>query len=175
MGACTGLGVCKGLQTVEGNKPCPAVRTLTQVLLDNVSLLTETYVEVNGKPLPRLQWKKDGTLNRHDAGLALDLILFADRASEQQLANEIIEAFLECRPEMQWYSVIYMNFQYDRHGNRSPYTESDLHRTHIHIDWLNYSLYEQTGKTSIPWPPEAYRTGFTDILTERLNRTYSQW
>lgn len=175
MSACKGLGVCKGLQTFEGNKPCPAVRTLAQVLLDNVPLLTETYVEVNGAPMPRLQWKKDGTLNRHDAGLALDLILFADRPSEQQLANEIIEAFLECRPEMQWYSVIYMNFQYDRNGNRSPYTETNKHMTHIHIDWFSDSLYVQAGKTSIPWPPQAYTTGFADTLTERLNRTYSEW
>jgi len=175
MGACSGLGVCKGLQTFEGNKPCPAVRTLAQVLLDNVPLLTETYVEVNGKPMPRLQWKKDGTLNRHDAGLALDLILFANRAAEQQLATEIVEAFLECRLEMQWYSMIYMHSQYDRYGGQQPYTDDDKHMTHIHIDWLNYGLYEQTGKTSIPWPPEAYNTGFADVLTERLNRTYSSW
>lgn len=150
MGACTGLGVCKGLQTFEGNKPCPAVRTLAQVLLDTVPLLTETYVEVNGAPMPRLQWKKDGTLNRHDAGLALDLILFANRASEQQLALRIIDAFLQCRPAMQWYGIIYMDFQYDRSGTRNPYTNDKKHMTHIHIDWLNYGLYEQTGKTSIP-------------------------
>ena len=142
MGVCTGLGICKGLQTFEGNKPCPAVRTLAQVLLNNVPLLTETYVEVNGKPMPRLQWKKDGTLNRHDAGLALDLILFADRASEQQLAVEIVDAFLECRLAMQWYGVIYMHSQYDRNGGQKPYTDDDKHMTHIHIDWLNYSLYE---------------------------------
>ncbi len=175
MGACTGLGVCKGLQTFEGNRPCPAVRTLAQVLLENVKLLTETYVEKNGKPLPRLQWKKDGTVNRHDAGLALDLILFANRADEQQLASEIVESFLECRPEMQWRSIIYMHFQYDRFGNQKPYKENDMHMTHIHIDWMDYDLYKQTGKTSIPWPNEACNTGFSDMLTERLNRTYSSW
>ncbi len=172
---CINLEACKGLQTFEGNRPCPAVRMLAQTLLNNIPLLTENYTEVNRTLMPRLQWKKDGSLNRHDAGLALDIILFANKADEQQLATQLIEAFLECRPEMQWYSIIYMHFQYNRNGGYESYNADDKHMTHIHIDWMDYEAYLQTGKISIPWPREAYNTGFADTLTERLNRNYSAW
>jgi len=157
------------------NLPCPAVKELMDCLKTNVPFLDETYKEANGKYLSRLQWQKDGTLNRHDAGLALDMILFSTNFDENQLALGLIQAFKKNRYIMQWRGLIYVHTYIDGLTMNEKRWGADDHLFHVHIDWFDYNLYANTGKTSIPWPPEAVATGFSTLLGADLSQVFNQW
>ena len=62
------------------------------------------------KGLPRLQSAPHaggaGSGDPHDAGLALDIILFASTEYERNLADQIVQAFLNMREDMRWAAVI---------------------------------------------------------------------
>ncbi len=155
--------------------PCPAVRELMATLRASVPFLNSTYPEHNGQQFPRLQWRKDGTLNRHDAGLALDIILFANVERERILAENLVWAFADHQSEMQWRSVIYKDVAISGSGVPVHYMQDRRHFTHVHIDWFDYGLYTGTGGTSIPWPPEAHTGGFGAILGPDLQGLSDDW
>jgi hypothetical protein len=73
----------------------------------------------------------------HIAGRALDIILFANQPLELEMANDIVQVFLNLREKMKWIAVIYNNWQWNRVGLKLPRTGSreNRHVTHIHIEW----------------------------------------
>jgi hypothetical protein len=155
--------------------PCPAVQELMDCLQNNVPFLAEQYHDGSGKYLPRLQWRKDGTLNRHDAGLALDMILYSTDFNENALALDLCYAFKKNQPLMKWRGMIYLHTYTDGLTLADSNWSADDHLYHVHIDWFDYSLYAGTGKTSIPWPPEAMTAGFSTNLGPDLATVYSAW
>ncbi len=157
------------------NLPCPAVQELMQCLTDNIPFLGESYREVNGKYLPRLQWRKDGTLNRHDKGLALDIILFSEKFEEDQLAQSLIRVFKKDQYLLKWRGLIFKHTYVSGLTFAEQTWDADDHLNHLHIDWFDYSLYAATGKTDIPWPPEASTAGFSILLGFDLSYIYTCW
>jgi hypothetical protein len=156
--------------------PCPAVEELLSSLRSSIPFLAGTYREHNGQHLPRLQWRLgDGTLNRHDAGLALDIILFNNVERERILAENLVATFVDFQSDMHWLSVIYKNVTISGTGVPRHYTQDTKHYTHIHIDWMRYELYVQTGRTSIPWSSEAYSRGFGATLSAVLVELNRAW
>lgn len=155
--------------------PCPAVRELNRTLSSSIPFLAGTYREHNGRFLPRLQWRKDGTLNRHDAGLALDVILFYSVRRERILAENLMATFVDLQSEMRWLSAIYKDVVISGSGVARHYTQDRAHYTHVHIDWMNYSLYLGAGRKSIPWPAEAFTTGFSGTLSATLTELNRAW
>ncbi|MGA9994109.1 MAG: hypothetical protein WBP93_01790 [Pyrinomonadaceae bacterium] len=155
--------------------PCPAVRELKRALRGSIPYLAGTYREHNGEHLTRLQWRKDGTLNRHDAGLALDIILFASVPSERVLAENLVTIFLDFHNEMRWLSIIYENVAFSSRGIPGLYLQDRRHYTHIHIDWFSFNLYERAHRRSIPWPAEANTSGFSALLSGALVELNAQW
>jgi hypothetical protein len=159
---------------IMADLPCPAVKELI-TSLRCLPYLVSNYREPKGVMLPRLQWRSTGGLNRHDAGLALDIILFANVRNEKILAQNLVKLFVENLSIIHWRSIIYEQVVFSSNGIPAPYTQDCKHVTHIHIDWLNYSLYEQTGRTSIPWSSEAYTSGFSGELVSKLILLENQW
>ena len=156
--------------------PCPAVEELRSSLRGSIPFLAGTYREHNGEHLPRLQWRLgDGTLNRHDAGLALDIILFNNIERERILAENLLALFVDLQSDMHWLSAIYRDVIISATGIPGNYTQDTRHYTHIHIDWMRYELYVRTGRTSIPWSPEAYTRGFGASLSAALVVLNNAW
>jgi hypothetical protein len=156
--------------------PCPAVEELMSSLRGSIPFLAGTYREHDGQHLPRLQWRLgNGTLNRHDAGLALDVILFNNVERERILAENLLALFVDFQSEMHWLSAIYRNVHISATGVPGSYTQDTRHYTHIHIDWMRYELYERTGRTSIPWSLEARTRGFGANLSAALVELNRAW
>lgn len=152
-------------------KPCPAVDGLMRAL-NTVPFLRNDRYKINSKgkvvTMPRLQWRAAGGLNRHDAGLALDIILFSSNAKEAALADRLIEVLVELRASLQYSSFVYRD-QIWKGTAPMPmaYTEDRRHFDHIHIDWLDWQAYLRTNRTAIPWPKWAYVNPET-LLTSAL-------
>jgi hypothetical protein len=168
------------------SEPCPAVKELTQVLGATIPFLAGTYNEnvknkTTGKwekkPFGRLQWRKDGTANRHDAGLALDVILFANVETERILGEHLCAAFRRYQYLMGWLGMIFMNVNVNGEtGGSNLYTDDEKHYTHIHIDWFKDAVRNNAGEvTDIPWPPTALTTGFADLMREFLTDLGDSW
>jgi hypothetical protein len=144
-------------------------------LQSSIPFLNATYREHNGAHLPRVQWRAGGGLNRHDAGLALDIILFANVERERILAENIVVMLNDNQPSMNWLSLIYEDVVISGNGVTRHYTQDRKHFTHIHIDWMRYELYLQSGKTRIPWSAEAYTRGFSASLSAELRLLNNDW
>ena len=152
----------------------PAVELTQAALLDaGHPILAETFFDASAQPpkqLPRLQaaagpHKSGG--DPHIAGRALDIILFAKIDMERAIADDLVEIFLDLRPQMKWIAVIYNGSEWNAQGmkmirkklvaGKPVDDESFEHRTHIHIEW---------GLSSIN------TTDFNDALTERLAEAF---
>jgi len=131
------------------------VENTKKILYENISLLQEKYYEKSApggaKWLERLQAAagphKSGN-DPHIAGRALDIILFANIPRDLNIADQLVEVFLNLRESMQWIAVIYNNWEWNGAGKKFPRTgsASNRHVTHIHIEWgmanLNHTGFE---------------------------------
>lgn len=161
--------------------PSPAVTSLIRTLRI-IPALQGSY-GTKGHTLPRLQWRANGGLNRHDAGLALDIILFSAKESERIFAWRLADLFVLNKWEMGWSSFIYMDLTWGKSKDEpSPYTADKRHFDHIHIDWMDYAAYLETGKTGIPWSASAFTTGsdgglLQSITDAQLNQvsSFDEW
>jgi hypothetical protein len=173
-------------------EPCPAVRELTNVLRETIPFLADTYLERSGseytpkagedwhktsgvKQYNRLQWQSGSPLDRHMAGLALDIILWDTNPQERALGHHLFKTFLEYKHRMNWLGLIYQRVTVNNLGHPIPYNDNEKHKTHIHIDWLifgdvtweedkaHHKKLDSEGKPipkTIPWPRIAFTTGF---------------
>jgi hypothetical protein len=143
---------------------------------DGPRILLRQYWEANpgkdrktGKPLPpgwrdRLQAAagdhKSGD-DPHINGLALDIVLFADKPDEQAVADDLVSAFLTCKKALKFISLVYNGSEWNGAGQRFNRGGSAINRhvTHIHIEWgaANSNL-----------------TGFEDDLSEAVSQVSAQ-
>lgn len=161
------------------HSPSPAVESLIRVM-KTIPVLQGYYtLKKGGKSLPRLQWRANGGLNRHDAGVALDIILFSKNSAEKNLAYQLADLFVGNKYEMGWSSFIYMDQIWEKtKTDPSSYTKDERHFDHIHIDWLDWNAYLDTGKKGIPWVGMANAAGsegglLMGVIDNELNRITS--
>lgn len=175
--------------------PCPAVLELKRSLEAAVPFLNGTYKD--GKKhiiLGRLQPGSDGGYNRHDSGLALDIILYAadkdpkggglifdknvDWGKEKILGEHLVKAFVDFRTEMKWTELIYQNVIFKQEPfSKGSYTENYKHYTHIHIDWMDNDL-KIKGKVwtkTVPWGEAAKTSNFLGAISGRLREVNEKW
>lgn len=131
------------------------------------SILATSYWEANpgdgAKPgfLPRLQMAagshKSGA-DPHIAGRALDIILFANKPSEKDVADRLVQAFLSVKDKLKFISICYNHWEWNGAGVKFP-KEKNPHTTHIHIEWAaaNMNL-----------------TGFEDDLSRAIQAMYPE-
>lgn len=163
---------------------CPAVRTLDLALRTEIPFLAGTYGESGGTRLPRLQ---TGGNPRHQLGVCLDIILFAqdwskkdpsvDYKSEMILGENLVKAFIELKNEMKWTEIIYEDRLFWEPEYYIRYGQDRAHFTHIHIDWMTNSL-KGKGKSEdeiINNSPKANTTGFDASLRAKLKEINQKW
>lgn len=151
----------------------PAVAELKAALLAAVPLLAASPTKV-GTTRP------DGS--RHDAGLAVDIMLHSQVVPEKAIADQIIEAVISTHAKMKWSDILYTDwngsspFFFHVPGappfngpngmlKKNPNTDIKLgmqHINHIHIDWW-------TGNPT-KLPPSASSTGFKKDLIDELRK-----
>lgn len=169
--------------------PCPAVMTLKNCLEQTVPFLTGQYTESNDSQQSRLQQGRDGGFNRHDAGLALDIFLFAEQwykdkkldwKNEKILGEHLVKAFVDYRNQMNWTEIIFQDVIFrhepdDFNYKSGSYAENRKHYTHIHIDWMDNSLKGVIKNPPIPWSAQAKLTQFSSSLMTRLTEVNEKW
>ena len=167
--------------------PCPSVLTLKENLENNIPFLKGKYTEVNDSKQLRLQAGRDGGFNRHDAGLALDIFLFAmewrkdktiDWKNERILGQHLVKGFVDIRMHMNWTELIYEQTIFRHEPDSWDYTTKAYgdkkHYTHIHIDWMDNSLKGVIKEPPIPWSSQARKTSH-GLLIERLKLINEKW
>jgi hypothetical protein len=136
-----------------------AVNITERVLRDNgpyilhskyweTSMGTDRFTGKKLKPgfLPRLQSAagshKTDAKDPHIGGRALDIILFATNQFEKEMAEKLIDIFLELRPKMGWIDLIYNGSEWYSDGTKHVRGGNDINRhlTHIHIEWGTNSV-----------------------------------
>lgn len=112
--------------------PAPAVNALMNTLRTyGPQILRENYFEGSGKnkvELSRLQsppGPQKANNDIHATGRALDIILFSTRAKpgaerEQEVADRLVQIFLELRTEMRWSGLIYNRREWNSQGIEQP-------------------------------------------------------
>lgn len=133
---------------------CAAVEELVRTLRKGSSFLAGTYQTdfpkesgnrlqaapgshcEPGSTLPSGQTcKYNPGSDPHQFGLALDIILFANRPAEREFADGLVDIFMYLREKMKWGVIIYNHVTTDGFGGPKPHTGANKHTTHIHIDW----------------------------------------
>src|SRR5262249_1571738 len=130
-----------------GHMPeCPAVAELKEALLAAVPLLQENPSKI-GTTRP------DGS--RHDAGLAMDIMLDRTQIDEKAVADQIIETGVKLHSKMNWSDILYTDWSNSKptffhvpgappfggpNGmlKKNPNNKLKLgmdHINHVHIDW----------------------------------------
>ena len=125
---------------------CPAIAELKSALLAGVPLLAAQPAKIG-------MTRPDGS--RHDAGLAMDIMLHSQNMVEKLVADRIIEAIIKLHPKMKWSDILYTDWNgsspvffhipgaWPFSGpkgmlKKNPNTNKKLgeeHINHIHIDW----------------------------------------
>ncbi len=125
--------------------------------------------------------REDGS--RHDAGLAMDIMLDSRAPDEKTVADEIIEALIAIHDQMKWFDILYTDWKNSKPSffhipgmppfggpngmlKKNPNGNLQLgldHINHIHIDWW-------PGKGTTAWPPSAKTTGFKRALINELQK-----
>jgi len=124
--------------------------------------------------------RPDGS--RHDAGLAMDIMLDSRKIDEKAVADQIIEAVVNLQPIMQWSDILYTDWVNgapvffhipgappfggpNRMLNKNPNNNRKLgmdHLNHVHIDWW-------TGNATA-LPASSNTIGFRASLVGELQR-----
>jgi hypothetical protein len=144
---------------------CPAIEELKQALSKRFTILAGKYWEASHKPpmnMDRLQSAPgvhtspayDPKADPHVSGLALDIILFANKSGEKALAENLVDVFMAHKDDMKWSAIIYNHATTDDFGGPKPYTGRNSHETHIHIQWP---------------ASRAATTGFTAVIGDELD------
>src|SRR5262245_32951235 len=145
---------------------CPAVSELYDTLLSFDFFRGKSWFDSQSI----VQKYAPAELTRHNAGLALDIILISPRHPnfmhpttkqttlteaqesladyDQAVAHHLVKAFIELKQKMNFRGLIYENVTFDKTASYvpRPYTDDTRHFTHIHIDWLNLSLVKWKAK-----------------------------
>lgn len=150
----------------------PAIAELKAALLAGVPYLAAIPTKV-GTTRP------DGS--RHDAGLAMDIMLHSQDMVEKLVADQIIDAVVNLHPRMKWSDILYTDWNGSNpvyfhipgappfngpNGmlKKNPNKKESLgkaHINHIHIDWW-------TGNPTT-LPPSSKTTGYkADLINELL-------
>jgi hypothetical protein len=155
----------------------PAIAELKAALLAAVPLLRANPGKI-GTTRP------DGS--RHDAGLAMDIMLDSRDAAEKTVADRIIDAVVEIHARMKWSDILYTDWNGSKASffhipgappfggpngmlKKNPNKNLKLgqdHINHIHIDWW-------TGNATM-LPASANSTGFKTTLIAQLQKP-PQW
>ncbi len=101
-----------------------------------------------------------GNLYEHTAGLALDIYRDAKNEAQRAQAHNLIRFFIATRDSLGWRNMFYEGWGFSRSGLVKG---ADNHYSHIHIDWMDFSLltyegadrFDRSKWTEITWPPEA--------------------
>ena len=159
-----------------GHMPeCPAIAELKAALLATGTILTADKLGTT---------RPDGS--RHDAGLAMDIMLDSRRIDEKPLADQIIAAVVKLHSRMRWSDILYTdwnattpvffhipgappfggpNGMLKKNPNHNLKLGMD-HINHVHIDWW-------TGSATTLLP-SSRATGFKDSLVQELQKP-PQW
>jgi len=152
-----------------GPRPeCPAVKELKLALK-------------MAAPNIRIGRTIDSDKSRHEAGLAMDVMLHSKIPDQKLVADAIIAALVGVHAQMGWFDLIYTDW--DKAGNPfyfhipglPPYggpkgrlkknpTSAQLgreHENHFHIDWW-------PGRGTTEWPRTANNTGFKTALVAAI-------
>jgi hypothetical protein len=87
-----------------GHMPeCPAIRELKAALLATNTILTPAKLGTT---------RPDGS--RHDAGLAMDIMLDSRAIGEKPLADQLIDAFVALHAKMKWSDILYTDWDGSR-------------------------------------------------------------
>jgi hypothetical protein len=166
-----------GEWTAGSKSECPAIAELKAALLAAVPLLAADPRKVGTT-------RTDGS--RHDAGLAMDIMLDSRDSTEKAVADQIITAVVKLHPQMQWHDILYTDWNgakpsfFSIPGNppfggpngmlkKNPNNNAKLghdHINHIHIDWWSGN--------ATTWPATAKTTGFKGSLVSELQKP-PQW
>jgi hypothetical protein len=166
-------GGAMGEWTAGHMSECPAIVELKAALLVGVPWLAADPTKVGTT-------RGDGS--RHDAGLAMDIMLDSRDIAEKAVADQIIEAVVQLHARMQWHDILYTDwnggkpFFFSIPGNppfggpkgmlkKNPNNDLKLgneHINHIHIDWWSGN--------PTTWPPTAKTTGFKAALVGELQK-----
>ncbi len=152
---------------------CPAIAELKEALLEAVPLLKADPTKVGTT-------RGDGS--RHDAGLAMDIMLDSRDIAEKAVADQIIDAVIAMHGKMKWSDILYTDwngpqpFFFHVPGappfggpkgmlKKNPNTKRQLgldHINHVHIDWW-------VGNPTT-WPASASLSGFKTALVSELQK-----
>ena len=80
---------------------CPAIAELKEALLEAVPLLKADPTKVGTT-------RGDGS--RHDAGLAMDIMLDSRDIAEKAVADQIIDAVIAMHGKMKWSDILYTDW-----------------------------------------------------------------
>jgi len=155
--------------------PCPAVRTLRDLLRSAIPELNQSYHEHDGSTAPRVQWRAGSGQMEHFTGLALDIVLHIGVARHRILAHHLVATFVMRQAEMQWFNLIYEHDSFVGRGGRvsyHPYLGNSRHNTHIHIDWYRSNVVQGE---NVNLPPESNITGFGEAMRAELVELNRLW
>jgi hypothetical protein len=156
---------------------CPAIQELRDALLAGVPLLATNPSKIG-------TIRADGS--RHDAGLAMDIMLDSRLPDEKAAADQVIQALVNTHGLMRWFDLLYTDWNLSKpiyfhipgmppfggpNGmlKKNPNNDKKLgkaHENHIHVDWFDLN--------PTTWPPSAKKTGFKAALLSELNQP-PQW
>lgn len=163
----------------------PAIITLDNTLKSSIPFLKGKYKESKGS-LPRTQTTTGALYDRHATGLAIDIILFAtkctndtsvDHVNEKKLGENLVKIFLDLKDSMKWTELIYMDRFFWLPDRYESWTKDRKHFTHIHIDWMtnSYKGKEKPLDFIVDNSPQGKTTEFAAKLSARLNQVNEMW
>jgi hypothetical protein len=151
----------------------PAIAELKEALFAAVPLLKASPAKIGTT-------RQDGS--RHDAGLAMDIMLDSRKIDEKAVADSIIQAVVSIHPKMKWSSILYTDWKGDepdffhipgappfggpngmlkKNPNKNVVLGKE-HINHVHIDWW-------TGNP-LTLPPSASTRHFKFDLVNELQK-----
>jgi hypothetical protein len=151
----------------------PAIKELKEALLEAVPILKASPGKIGTTRTDE---------SRHDAGLAMDIMLDSRDMTEKAVADDIIAALIATHAKMKWFDILYTDWNGSKpvffhipgmapfggpNGmlNKNPNKNVQLgteHINHIHIDWWLGD--------PLKWPPSASLTGFKTALVGELQK-----
>ncbi len=89
-------------------------------------------------------------MNRHHAGVSVDIMLAPGNARLVTLGQNLFLLFMRMQTIMQWQGMIYQHVALGPGGAPGEYRGGD-HVNHIHIDWHHSRNVTWSPITTIPW------------------------
>ena len=150
---------------------CPAIRELKAALLATNTILTPAKLGTT---------RPDGS--RHDAGLAMDIMLDSRAIGEKPLADQLIDAFVALHAKMKWSDILYTDWDGSRPvffhipgaapfgGPNGMLKKNPNHNLKLGMDYLNHIHIDWWTGDPSNLPPSSRTAGFKDALVQELQK-----